>query len=258
MQKTVPDAAPPPEFWHRRYLQQAKWTSVLRERAIQLASLATGARVLEVGSGTGVITKDLRKRTSAIVFGVDIDLDVTRYACAQDSTTRYSLADGLNLPFPAETFDATLAHFLLLWVKDPGALAREMARVTRTGGWVLCLAEPDYGGRIDHPPAFVELGRLQTESLRRQGADPFIGRKIRSLLIDAGLGDVRSGVLGAEWTGAPSPEELDSEWSVLSADLCEQVPAERLSRLREEEFAAWSKGDRVLYVPTFFAFGRRQ
>jgi hypothetical protein len=56
----------------------------------------------------------------------------------------------------------------------------------------------------------------------------------------------------------PSPEELDTEWSVLSADLCEQVPAERLSALREEEFAAWSRGDRVLYVPTFFAFGRRR
>jgi SAM-dependent methyltransferase len=247
----------PPDFWHARYLQQASWTAPLRQRACALASLSQASCVLEVGSGTGVITADLRGRTRAHVFGVDLELEVTRFARHHDPATRFSLADAQRLPFADSSFDATVTHFLLLWVEDPWTAVREMARVTRSGGWVLCLAEPDYGGRVDHPASLAEAGKLQAEALRRQGADPQVGRKLREMLTRCGLADVQVGVLGGEWQEDRSRDELKSEWLVLESDLGGLVSQERLTELRRIDVEAWESGSRVLFVPTFFAFGRK-
>jgi hypothetical protein len=69
-------------------------------------------------------------------------------------------------------------------------------------------------------------------------------------------------VLGGQWSLPPSLEELESEWQVLEADLntttaALQVEAANLDfeRLKQIEREALRQGERVLYVPTFYAFG---
>ena len=245
-----------PDFWHARYAQQASWTAALRRRAYAQASLVPTHRVLEVGAGTGVITTDLRRETGARVFGVDCDLEVTRFAHRQDPLTRLALADARSLPFADGSFEATVSHFLLLWVENPEAAVREMARVTRPGGWVLCLAEPDYGGRIDHPALLASAGMLQAEALRRQGADPLLGRRLRELLTLGGLGEIQVGVLGGEWQGVPSQPDIDSEWATLASDLEGLMSEHELAQLRRAHMRAVANGTRLLFVPTFFGFGR--
>jgi hypothetical protein len=143
-----------------------------------------------------------------------------------------------------------------LWVTNPGLVLREMARVTIPGGAVLALAEPDYGGRIDQPPALEALGRWQAGSLQRQGADPQVGRKLRGLFVQAGIRQVESGILGAGWDAPPSPEEREMEWAVIEADLSGQIPTADLQEMRKLDEAAWQSGERVLFVPTFYAWGR--
>jgi hypothetical protein len=131
-----------------------------------------------------------------------------------------------------------------------------MRRVTRPGGAVLALAEPDYGGRIDYPRELAELGRWQAESLQRQGVDPEIGRKLAGVFVRAGLRQVESGVMGGEWAYPAAAGETSLEWSVLESDLAGQIAPQDLQKLRQSEAAATQNGERVLFVPTFYAWGR--
>jgi len=131
----------------------------------------------------------------------------------------------------------------------------EMTRVTRPGGVILALAEPDYGGRIDYPAELAEIGRLQADALTRQGADINMGRKLAELFTAAGLQNVTSGVMGGEWTHKPSDADSELEWDTLASDLAGTLDPDRLSALRQLDSAAWQRGNRILYVPTFYAIG---
>ena len=245
-----------PAEWHHRYQIQAKWTDAARSRLFIMSGLDTAGRILEVGSGTGVITREISTRFRGSTFGLDINPQANAFAAAHDPQTRYVTGDGKLLPYPEATFDAALCHFLLMWVSEPIKIISEMARVTLPGGWVLALAEPDYGGRIDHPEELVEIGELQTKALANQGTDPHIGRKMREIFTRAGLLDVLVGVLGGEWTGSPSEEELDSEWRTLDSDLHGTLSNQALATLRQVDLEAWRSHCRILYVPTFYACGR--
>ena len=231
-------------------------TAAIRSRLFKISQMQAANHILEVGSGTGVIIGEISTRFPGLTFGLDIDPQANVFASDCNPQTCYVTGDGEQLPFPEDTFDTTLCHFLMLWVPDPGKIISEMARVTRPGGWVLALAEPDYGGRIDYPKELAEIGELQTEALAAQGTDPCIGRKVRDIFTRAGFLEVQVGVLGGEWTGSPSKEELDSEWRTLASDLHGTLPNEMLANLRKTDLKAWSDGSRILYVPTFYACGR--
>jgi hypothetical protein len=53
----------------------------------------------------------------------------------------------------------------------------------------------------------------------------------------------------------PTSAERDLEWSVLEADLAGLVPADELRRMKMMDEQAWERGERVLHVPTYFAWG---
>jgi SAM-dependent methyltransferase len=239
---------------HQRYQLQATWTASIRDRLLSRFTPDPHARVLEVGSGTGVITADLARRFSTRSFGIEIDPEVAEYAATLPGGICYAAADGACLPFPNGEFDACACHYLLLWVRNPESVLREMVRVTRSGGCVFAFAEPDYRGRIDHPPELVELGALQAKALESQGADPSMGRKLRGLFSAVGLANVHAGVLGGEWNAAGSPEAEKSEQETIQADLAGLQP-ERLAEYLKTDEESRRAGQRILYVPTFFAAG---
>jgi SAM-dependent methyltransferase len=243
--------------WHTRFLQQASWTKELRDYLFPLAGLQGAQRVLEVGCGTGAVLQDVIGRTDARVFGLDIDWDYLRRNRLQSPASLLTLGDAHQLPFSDVVYDLVFCHFLLLWVEQPATVVQEMVRVTRPGGAVLALAEPDYGGRIDFPEELAQLGILQMEALRGQGADPNSGRKLTALFHQAGLREVETGVLGGRWTSPPRRADLEMEWRFLHADLEGIVSWEELNSYRTLDEAAWEKGERVLYVPTFYAWGKK-
>lgn len=270
-------AALSPLDWHRRFEQQARWTEQLRRNLFLRAGLPAARRVLEVGCGSGAILAGLAKPGLAARHGLDIDPAYLALAAGHAPGAHLVRGDAHWLPYASGSFDLVFCHFLLLWVAEPAQVVAEMARLCRPGGAVLALAEPDYGGRIDHPPELEAIGAWQQAALRAQGADPRIGRRLAGLLARAGLREVEYGVLGGQWSAPPSPEEWDSEWEVLRSDFASlvrsgqppkagnetpEIPAgipglmDQFERSKRLDFEAWQRGERVLYVPTFYAWGR--
>ena len=239
--------------WHRRYLQQAKWTRDLRAYLFRQAGLTVNSRVLEVGCGTGAILSELPNLGS--LHGLDID-PVTLEQCRLHAPSAVLVqGDALRLPYYINTFDIVYCHFLLLWVDDPLRALLEMKRVARKGAQILAFAEPDYTARLDEPREFITLGQWQTESLRRQGADPGLGRQLADLFFQAGIELVETGTLQVAAT-EPSPEDWETEWEALESDLAGLVPSDDLQKMKHLDHQARLLGERILHVPTYFAWGR--
>jgi SAM-dependent methyltransferase len=244
------------EEWHQRYMEQARWTTSVRRFLFEKAEISSAKSVLEVGSGTGAILEGLAAQTNARLVGIDLNLPALRFSQGRNPALQQISGLAERLPAADHAFSISCCHFFLLWAKDPLAALLEMKRVTRIGGAILALAEPDYGGRIDYPEPLAELGSNQAQSLIHQGADPFVGRKLKGLFHRAGLHNIEVGVLDGQWAGQPTNQDQASEWKILEDDLQDTFPPSRLAELKEIDRQAWQTGERVLFVPTFFAFGR--
>jgi ubiquinone/menaquinone biosynthesis C-methylase UbiE len=239
--------------WHKRFIQQAEWTKGIRHYLFEKIHFDKTKAILDVGCGTGAILPELPK--NGIVHGLDIDHERLIFAQINHKNVPFICADAHQLPYRDNIFSIVLCHFLLLWVASPEQVIREMMRVGKPGGFILILAEPDYGGRIDYPDSLQKLGKIQTNSLKRQGADPNSGRKAAKWLYEAGLKDIEVGVLGGQWKAMHSHNLWESEWQILESDLETILPKGKLKKFKEIDKVAWEDGSRVLFVPTFYAVG---
>ncbi len=241
---------------HRRYLEQAGWTAGVRHRLLERATAGGVTRSLEVGAGTGAIAVELAQGDAGTVFALDIDSHLCRHGAKNAPRARWLCADAHAVPLQPSSFDVVAFHYVLLWLEDPAQALAEAARVTRPGGWILALAEPDHASRIDFPELLARLGERQTEALAAQGADVRMGRKLRALFSAAGLTEVTAGVLSGEWSGESDQARSTLEWETLRADLGGTVPRVDLDVLEDYDRDAWQRDERVLFVPTFYAAGR--
>jgi len=241
--------------WHSRFIQQSHWTSNIRNYLFSRAGLNKSVRVLEVGCGTGAILE--QQELNSIAYGLDIDYARVEYAKRKLPSQPLVCGNAYRLPYPDRAFDIVFSHFLFLWLNQPAIAMQEMVRVTRPGGMVIAAAEPDYGGRIDYPEHFEKIGRLQTESLRIQGANPSIGRKLSHLFSTAGLQDIETGVLQGSWSRGPSKTEWDTEWKTIINDIAGKLSINEIHTLKDYDWDAWQNNTRVMFVPTFYAIGTR-
>ena len=153
------------------------------------------------------------------------------------------------------SIDAVVCHFFLLWMKQPEQALAEMHRVTRHGGCVVALAEPDYGGRIDYPDQFMELGRLQGTALQAQGADINAGRKLAALFHHAGFKNVQAGLLGGFWKEPPIKRSLAVRMDDAGCRFERNPIYKRIGKSSKPGCGCLAKWQKILFVPTFFAWG---
>lgn len=158
------------------------WAPVLKDAAERvLDELGTaqmsrsGARLLDVGSGTGTLALAALERWPAVqVTGIDPSggmLELAEQAAiarlGADATSRFTavVAPADALPFDDAAFDAAMSSFVLQLVPNRGAALREIHRVLAPGAtfaWVSWL-------RTDR--AF-EPDRVANEVLDEFGFDP--------------------------------------------------------------------------------------
>ena len=244
------------EDWHHRFLIQAQWTEALRLYFYDLIKKDTLLSVLDVGCGTGALLPEMGSLSPAQIYGLDIDLDHLRMANQICPDCSLVGSDVHCLPFRSNSFDLVTCHYFLMWVGNPENALSELRRITRPGGSVVAFAEPDYGGRIDYPPEFIRIRDYQISSLLEAGADPRMGRKLKSLFAGGGFSDLEYGVYQGSWHGDVSDQEFESEWKVLKDDLAGVLNKEELQALKKHDQGTRQQGTRFVYVPTFYAWGR--
>ncbi len=105
-----------------------------RLKMVERAAPLSGRRVLDVGCGVGMYTSAFRQRSSQ-VFGIEVEF--ARAVEARERAQGIAQAVGETLPFVDASFDVVFSHEVLEHVADDALCAREMVRVTRTGGQIV-------------------------------------------------------------------------------------------------------------------------
>jgi len=89
--------------------------------------LSGRTRILDVGCGTGELTRLLATESDAEVIGCDADLDLLKIA---NNHCTVGAGDALRLPFVDDSFDLVVCQALLVNLPDPTDALREFARVS--------------------------------------------------------------------------------------------------------------------------------
>jgi demethylmenaquinone methyltransferase/2-methoxy-6-polyprenyl-1,4-benzoquinol methylase len=115
-----------------------------RRRALMETRLRAGDAALDACCGTGKLAALLAERVGPFgrVEGVDLSpVMVDRAAEAYHSLVQahFQVGNALALPFADDEFDAATISFGLRNLRDFAAGFRELARVVRSGGRVICL-----------------------------------------------------------------------------------------------------------------------
>ncbi len=116
-----------------------RWSRLLAPLYISFAGVKNGARVLDIGTGTGALasTVEAAMPLSEIV-GVDPSAGFIDHAQrnAKSGRVRYEVGDAQALRFPDASFGNTLASLVMNFIPDHTKAIGEMRRVTRPGGVV--------------------------------------------------------------------------------------------------------------------------
>ena len=125
-----------------------RYSTLLAPRFADLASVAGGQRVVDVGCGPGALTAELIRRVGSTAVCA-VDPSEPFVAAVQERhpeiTVRRAAAE--HLPFGGDEFDAALAQLVVHFMTDPVVGIREMGRVTRSGGVVAACVWDFAGGR---------------------------------------------------------------------------------------------------------------
>ncbi len=107
------------------------------EVLLDLLAPQDGERILDVGCGTGLFTREVfsAARFAAIV-GIDLSLPMLRRAVTRNENSLFTpvAANMLHLPFADESFDRVFSMTALEFVADARQAIDELSRVTRSGG----------------------------------------------------------------------------------------------------------------------------
>jgi ubiquinone/menaquinone biosynthesis C-methylase UbiE len=156
-----------------------------------------GARALEVGCGTGAVTRIVAGWPS-VAEAVGVDPSPAFLARAHElgrdvPNLSFQRGDGRALPFADASFDVVVFHSLLTHVAEQERVLAEARRVLRPGGW-LAVFDGDF--------ASVSFGSSDLDPLNTvvQGYfagninDRFLVRRLRGLVAAAGFepGELRS------------------------------------------------------------------
>ena len=160
--------------------------------------LRPGQSAIDLGCGPRGVLDLLAERVSPGGRVVGLDADPVHTAMAADfaaerrlSGVQIMTADARSTGLPPGSFDLVHARTLFINLPEPAAVAAEMARLARPGGWVADM-EPDTEHSLCYPPhpAFDRLCEIFRVVFSRHGADSAMGRRVPELFRQAGLADV--------------------------------------------------------------------
>jgi SAM-dependent methyltransferase len=153
----------------------------------EFAGVREGQRVLDVGAGTGALTRVLVER-GATVVAVEPSTKFTRALHSRFPSIEVREARAEALPFPDDSFDIALAQLVVAFMEDAAVGMRELGRVAHRVA--ICM----WG--IEEMEMFAAIGRtarvLGGDSAEQSARRYRTPQELRELLIGAGLANVES------------------------------------------------------------------
>ena len=173
-----------------------RYADPLAPQFADLAGVAPGQRVLDVGCGPGALTAVLVERLGVDrVAGIDPSPPFVEAIRARLPGVDVRQGRAERLPWDDAHFDASLAQLVVHFMADPVAGLRDMARVTRPGGVVAACVWDHGGGRGPLSPFWRVVNELDSDV--RDEAAGAGARKghLAELAEEAGWRDVEAGEL---------------------------------------------------------------
>jgi SAM-dependent methyltransferase len=184
-----------------------RYSVPLSPKLADLAGVAGGQRVLDVGCGPGALTTELVSRVGpAAVSAVDPSDSFVAAARERLPEVVVHQASAEHLPFPDEAFDAALAQLVVQFMSDPVAGLAEMKRVTRQDGVVAVCVWNHGGGHGPLSPLWDTARELAPEIEGEARMDGSRQGDLTQLFEAAGLREIEETTLSVS-VEHPSFEE---------------------------------------------------
>ena len=172
---------------------QGEDQAAIRSAYLDLLRLAPGERVLDVGCGTGVVTRAVARRVAPAGSVLGVDPSPTMLSVAREIAEReglgeqieFRVGDARALPVDDAAFDVVLAITALSHTTDAERAIPELLRATRPGGRVGIFDIDPESWIIAHPDR--ALTRRIASAATDVITDGWLARRLPSLLEAAGL-----------------------------------------------------------------------
>ncbi len=125
---------------------------------------------LDIGSGSGFLTLPAANRTSGVIYALDADermLNIikskSKMAYLDNIMTIHALAD--KIPFERQSVDTVLASLILHEVPLLEIAIKEIGRVLKEGGQLLCLEYEKDESVVKGPPMQIRIHSMELQKI---------------------------------------------------------------------------------------------
>ncbi len=184
-----------------------RYSVLLAPLFADFAGVRDGQRVLDVGAGTGALTRVLVAR-GADVVAVEPSEQFTRALRVRFPRIEVHEAPAERLPFPEDSFDIALAQLVVAFMADAGVAMRELGRVAqRVAICMWGVEEVEMFAAIDRTARII--GGSYAERGARRYRTP---QELYDLFVGAGLTNVESSALDV----TASYDDFEDFWQALN------------------------------------------
>ena len=241
---------------------------LIGKRTVSNLKMQAGAKVLDVGCGTGASALPAAQTVgkNGLVVGVDLASRLlerarTKALTAGLDNVEFRQADMTTLEYPDDSFDAVVSVFSIFFVPDMEGQVRELWRMVRPGGR---LAVTTWGPRIFEPAYsrwLIAVGKERPDLVTAFNPWDRITDvvSVRKLLQDGGVTDAE--LIPEE--GIQPLRSADDWWTIaLGSGLrwtIDQMGPEAATRVKQDN-VSWLTENKIDHVETnaIYAIGTKR